>query len=272
MAFTILNHIGEDNPKAVLATTILSYSISSVLTGVVFFCMGQFRVGALIGFFPRHILLGCIGGVGLFLVVTGLEVSGRLEGSFEYDIPTLQYLFRPEKMVLWMIPLGLAIILLFAKRWIKHPLTDATYFISIIFIFYVFEWALPDLTLPELRSRGWVFDVPKADVPFYHFYSLYGKHIEFLMEDTMLTIGADFNAVDWKALGFTVPAMLALTFFGILHVPINIPALGLTTGEDNVDVDRELRAHGISNALSGLCGSIQEGILELSIFAVANTL
>ena len=51
--------------------------------------------------------------------------------------------------------------------------------------------------------------------------------------------------------------MFALTFFGILHVPINIPALALTTGEDNLDVDRELRAHGWSNALSGLCGSIQ---------------
>lgn len=55
--------------------------------------------------------------------------------------------------------------------------------------------------------------------------------------------------------------MLSLTFFGILHVPINIPALGLTTGEDNVDVDRELRAHGISNALSGFCGSIQVCVL-----------
>ena len=63
--------------------------------------------------------------------------------------------------------------------------------------------------------------------------------------------------MDWSALGTTIPAMLALTFFGILHVPINIPALGLSTGEDNVDVDRELRAHGLSNALSGLCGSIQ---------------
>ena len=54
-----------------------------------------------------------------------------------------------------------------------------------------------------------------------------------------------------------MPAMFALTFFGVLHVPINIPALGLTTGEDNVDIDRELRAHGISNALAGFCGSIQ---------------
>ena len=59
------------------------------------------------------------------------------------------------------------------------------------------------------------------------------------------------------ALGSTVPAMFALTFFGVLHVPSNIPALGITTGEDNVDVDRELRAHGWSNVLSGLCGSVQ---------------
>ena len=51
--------------------------------------------------------------------------------------------------------------------------------------------------------------------------------------------------------------MFALTFFGVLHVPINVPALGFSTGEDNVDVDRELIAHGVSNALSGMCGSIQ---------------
>ena len=67
----------------------------------------------------------------------------------------------------------------------------------------------------------------------------------------------DFRAVNWEALLETVPAQLSLIFFGVLHVPINIPAVGLTAGEDNVDIDRELRAHGISNALSGLCGSIQ---------------
>lgn len=67
----------------------------------------------------------------------------------------------------------------------------------------------------------------------------------------------DFALVDWNALLKTVPAMFALTFFGILHVPINVPALGVSTGEDHVDVDRELIAHGVSNALSGFAGSIQ---------------
>lgn len=51
--------------------------------------------------------------------------------------------------------------------------------------------------------------------------------------------------------------MFALTFFGVLHVPINVPALGISTGEDNLNVDRELMAHGVTNALSGLSGSIQ---------------
>lgn len=51
--------------------------------------------------------------------------------------------------------------------------------------------------------------------------------------------------------------MFALTFFGILHVPINVPALALQCGEDNADLDRELRLHGYSNFLSGCLGSIQ---------------
>ncbi|KAG8533341.1 uncharacterized protein KY384_002124 [Bacidia gigantensis] len=248
MAYTILAQVGEDNPKAVLATTILSYSISSLLTGAAFFAMGQCKIGALIGFFPRHILIGCIGGVGLFLVQTGLEVSGRLEGSFEYNLPTIRELLLPDKVPLWMVPLTLAIVLRIAKRWIKHPLTDATFFIAIIAVFYFFEWLIPNISIDGLRSKGWVFEAPKAGVPFYHFYTLY-----------------DFYAVDWAALGSTVPAMLALTFFGILHVPINIPALGLHTGEDNLNIDRELRAHGISNALSGLCGSVQIVIIVITM-------
>lgn len=51
--------------------------------------------------------------------------------------------------------------------------------------------------------------------------------------------------------------MFALSFFGIIHVPINVPALGAAVKEDNMNINRELIAHGISNTVSGLCGSIQ---------------
>lgn len=247
MAFTILARVGEseDRKAAVLATTITAYAISSVLTGAVFYIMGLCKLGSLIGFFPRHILIGCIGGVGWFLVATGLEISARLNGNLEYNISTLHKLFQSDTVALWVVPLVLATILHTTKRWVKHPLTDATFFLSIIAVFYYYVAAIEELTVPELRDRGWIFAAPDPGKPFYSFYELY-----------------NWRRTDWRAVLSTVPAMLALTFFGVLHVPINIPALGLSSGEDNVDVDRELRAHGISNALSGCCGSIQARLLS----------
>ena len=264
MAFTILARVGEDDPRAVLATTVLSYSLSSVLTGLVFFAMGACRLGSLIGFFPRHILIGCIGGIGWFLVATGVEVSARLEGNLEYNVATLTRLFRLDTVFLWTIPLLLAVVLVVCQHWIKHPFFVPLYFIIIPAVFYFFVAVIPELSLERLRRLGWIFEMPRAGVPFYHFYQLYGTWLPPRDrppnggKTRLLTSEAqDFRFVDWSAMAQTIPAMLALTFFGVLHVPINIPALAFSTGVDDVDVDRELVSHGISNALSGFAGSIQ---------------
>jgi MFS superfamily sulfate permease-like transporter len=45
---------------------------------------------------------------------------------------------------------------------------------------------------------------------------------------------------------------LNASFFGVLHVPINVPALGISTGEDNLNVDRELMAHGVEEKAIGV--------------------
>jgi SulP family sulfate permease len=50
--------------EAILATIMVAYAMSTVLTGVVFLLLGIFKMGNLIQFFPRHILVGCIGGIG----------------------------------------------------------------------------------------------------------------------------------------------------------------------------------------------------------------
>ena len=262
-----MKRIGEDEPRAVLATTILSFSLSSILTGLVFWTMGQCRLGSLIGFFPRHILIGCIGGIGFFLVVTvcfkrpfvfnilrsnnnaqGLEISANVDGNISYNLETLRKLASPQTVLLWTLPLTLSFGLLLMKRWVKYSLVDAVFFIGIFATFYIVALARCGLDLTRRRATGWIFDAPQSGVPWYHFYTLY-----------------DFQIVDWSALARTFPTMLALTFFGILHVPINVPALGLSVGEDSVDVDRELRAHGLSNTLSGLCGSIQNYLVYANV-------
>ncbi|EWC44016.1 hypothetical protein DRE_01368 [Drechslerella stenobrocha 248] len=240
MAYTILSEVGSDRPEVVVSTTIFSMAISSILTGLVFFLLGYMKSGSLIGFFPRHILVGCIGGVGWFLIATGVEVAARLDSSLEYNLDTLHRLFSLPTFFMWILPLVLAIALLVILQFVNHPFTVPIFFLSVPAVFYVVVAAVPSLHIPELRDSGWIFDAPKSGVPFWHFYTLY-----------------DFHAVDWGVLLKNVPAMFALTFFGILHVPINVPSLGLSLNMDNVDVDRELIAHGVSNALSGCVGSIQ---------------
>ncbi|KAJ2340997.1 hypothetical protein GGF43_006272, partial [Coemansia sp. RSA 2618] len=75
----VLAAVGAEQPERVVATTMAAYVLSTVLTGLVFFLLGFLRIGVLVDFFPRHILVGCIGGVGYFLLQTGMEVTSRLQ-------------------------------------------------------------------------------------------------------------------------------------------------------------------------------------------------
>lgn len=187
MAFTIMNSIGKDNPKSVIATTILAFSVSSILTGLVFFLMGVCGLGSLIGFFPRHILIGCIGGVGYFLLQTGMEVSARLPGSLEYNIPTIQKLFHLDTFPLWVIPLSLAIGLLVLKRFVRSNFLVGGYFVAVAAVFYIVILSAR-ISMGALRHNGWVFDAPSSNNPWYHFYSLYGEYFDQIISSDIILI------------------------------------------------------------------------------------
>ena len=254
MTYLIMNTMGTSDPDALRATVITSYAMSSIVTGIVFFVLGSARLGNLVNFFPHSILTGCIGGVGIFLFITGIEVSARLNGNLEFTVDIAKRLFAAETVVLWLPPLGLAIILLTIKHFYDRPWLVPAYYIAITTIFYIITTAVPSITMPQLRQSGWVFDAPAAGVPFYNFYTHY-----------------KWSLVDWKAIWVTVPSQLALTFFGILHVPINVPNLAMVVQEDNVSINRELILHGISNTVSGCVGSIQNYLVFVNSVLVIDT-
>ena len=169
--------VGEDNPEAVIATTITSYAISSILTGLVFFLMGSCGFGYIVGFIPRHILIGCIGGVGWFLVATGFEVTARLDGNLNYDVTTLRKMLESDTLILWVIPLGLAIFLYWSQSKIQSKYYLPTYILTIPAVFYFFVLSLSGLNPGSLRKSGWIFEGPEAGEPWWSFYKLYGRPI-----------------------------------------------------------------------------------------------
>jgi sulfate permease, SulP family len=175
MAYMILAHIGDDDPEVVMATVITSYAVSSILTGFVFLLLGALRLGDLVSFFPRSILLGCIGGVGVFLILTGIEVSAGLDSSIGWGLETFERLLYPSTLPLWAIPLLLSMTLMVIRKYIQHPVVMPAFFVAIVGIFYLVITALPSVDLHKLRKSGWVFDAPEAGAPFYNFYTYYSK-------------------------------------------------------------------------------------------------
>ncbi|KAG5643844.1 hypothetical protein DXG03_009575 [Asterophora parasitica] len=240
LANEIVSHIGESNPKEVIATTLAAYALSAIMTGLTFFLLGALKLGVLIGFFPRHILVGCIGGVGAFLIQTGFTVSMRIgEGDLGANWETIEtMLLNTHNLVLWSIPLVLAVLLRVITHKFHHQLIFPLYFLVIPVLFYIIVTAA-GLDLWHLRRTGWIFDMGTEDAePWYKFYSHF-----------------DLHAVRFKALWATLPTQFALLFFNILHPPLNVPALSVSLNED-INTDRELVAHGYSNILSGLFGTV----------------
>lgn len=176
MADKITDTVGRENPDAVIATTIVSYAMSSMLTGLVFYLMGRFKFGFMVGFIPRHILIGCIGGVGWFLVATGFEVSARLEGSISYDLDTLHKLARPEALPLWIIPLALAMALFYGQFKVASKYFLPAFILVIPVVFYFFVLALDALDTDTLRDNGWIFQGPPPGEPWWYFYTLFSTY------------------------------------------------------------------------------------------------
>jgi MFS superfamily sulfate permease-like transporter len=174
---------GDPNPKAILASIMAAYALSCILTGLVFLTLGVFKLGDLIQFFPRHILVGCIGGIGVFLMTTGIEITSGIKPAFSMDV--LTELFAPRQLKLWSSAIAVSLFLKILQYLAHHPLLIPLFYLLVPLIFYAIVIFIR-IPMDELREEGWLFNItPKhgdAAVPFWEFWTYY-----------------DFTLVNWNA-------------------------------------------------------------------------
>ncbi|KXS17779.1 hypothetical protein M427DRAFT_245685 [Gonapodya prolifera JEL478] len=222
----------------IIATTMVVYVLGTFMTGFAFIALGLLGLGNITSFFPRHLLVGTVGGIGFFLLQTGIEVTADV--NFEFSLSYVERIFQTHALMLWGSALGVTALLQILHRKIHHPLFVPIFYLMVPMVFYAITFSA-GIPIESLRENHWLFNLPSdSNVPFYHFYTYY-----------------DFSAVDWKAVLACMPTLLALTFFGLLHVPINVPALAVSTQREDIDTNRELLAHGISNLAAACVGTIQ---------------
>jgi len=237
LARIVMNEQSDENDTT--STLFFLFGVSSVLVGLVFYSLGRLEMGRIVYFFPSHVLVGCIGGIGMFITATAIEVSTNT--TFSFTIHGLKdSVVSHFNLLLPVLAFEIALRLCMYATKGQYSLLPPVFYCLITPVFYFILYVFGvDIVVaedagyffPPIRSTGSVFS-----------WSLFDIFTEI-----------NFLKISWKAVFKAIPTMISLAAFSICHVPINIPAFAISTNTEP-DMNVELMAHGYSNFISGMFG------------------
>ena len=70
--------------EKILPTVLVAVALSTILNGVLFYLVGYFKIGNVLHYFPRYVIIGMTAGFGVFLISTAFEICTQM--PFTYDV------------------------------------------------------------------------------------------------------------------------------------------------------------------------------------------
>lgn len=96
LCYIVIRHQGYGMDA--LSTVFFLFAFGSVVVGATFYFLGKMNLGKVVFYFPNHVLVGCIGGIGVFMIVTAIEVTNN--DTFKFDMGGLQSLVEHFNLLL----------------------------------------------------------------------------------------------------------------------------------------------------------------------------
>lgn len=226
-----------------VATIVAILGLSTLFTGVLFWTTGRLRLGRLARFLPYPVIAGFLAGSGWLLVDGSMAVAT----GHDVSIAFFEH-FEDTGFLLQFVPtIAFAAVLLLALHRFPYAATLPCVMMLAIGLFYGVLFA-SGTSLEEARLMGLL---PQATA---------GAGIR-LPDPAMI-----FD-VDWSTVLAAVPAMVSVAALTMIGLLFTVSGLELAFGRD-VDLNRELRANGLGNIVSGfLCGPIGFPSLGMSVLA-----
>jgi len=200
--------------------------------------MGKLKLGKIVSFYPRHIVLGCIGGIGIFLIQTGIQIITGY--NFEFTVDYMKNIFTSPTLPIWLLSAAFAIILSYMRTKISNPLLTPVFVTVLPIVFYIVMF-VGGLDMNILKEKGWFFKLNyegEESSLFYPFWTYF-----------------NFKKVQWSVIPSTFSTISTMILFGILNASVNVSSLSVSLNV-NIDINKELYIHGFTNLLSGLIGSL----------------
>jgi len=222
---------GATASEAFLTIT-CAIALTSVLTGLLLFLLGQFRAGELIRLIPYPVIGGFLAGTGWLL----FEGSIFVMTDMHINIAHLTLLFGPETLLRWLPGFIFAILLLgILRRWDHSMILPASIGGAIALFYGVLVFT--GTSLAEARVEGW----------------LLGPFPEKKLWQPLSFV--TLTRANWPVILSQITNMATIMGFSAPAVLLAAGGLELVTGRQ-IELNRELKAAGIANIASGFGGGM----------------
>jgi SulP family sulfate permease len=246
IAANVAARLPAGTPSPVIyATVVVAIALTTLITGVTFLLLGQFRLGSLVRYLPYPVVGGFLAGTGWLLLLGGI---GVMTGGAA-ELSTLLELFEPPALRQWLPGLIFGVLILLALRRSRHMLLLPGLLVGATALFYLWL-ALSGMPLAAAQSRGWLLG-PFSTQPAW----------------SPPTLGM-LAAVQWPAILGQLNAIGAVVAISVISLLLNVSGLQLARRED-IDLNQELRAAGGAQLAAGLLGA-PPGFQSLSLSIIGH--
>jgi MFS superfamily sulfate permease-like transporter len=223
---------GRGAPAALLPTVIAVLGVAALATGLVCLALGGCRVGQYGRLIPAPVMGGWLAGTGWLLAQGALAVMAGVA----LHLDTLPALFHGDVLVQWLPGVLYAGALLGATRRCPHALTLPAMVVAATGLFYLGLW-LTGTSLAQARALGWLLGpLPRQGC----------------WPPLQL---ADLAQVHWAVVAEHSVPLLAAVLLSTVSLLCNATGVAWAT-QKAIDLDRELWATGVANAVVGLGGGL----------------
>ena len=236
---------GIGNPESIetYITITAGLVVSGLLTGFFFYMVGHFKLAELFRFMPYPVISGFLAGTGWLLSKGSLEVMTGLNITFE----TLGLLLTGEVLILWIPGVAYALLLFFLLRRFSNFLILPGSLVVSVALYYLVLTAT-GTPMAAARDAGMLFE-SFAESSLWPAFS-----------------PGDFRHINWGQVIRQMPAIAVIPFISLLGLLLNTGGVE-TAAKKEFDMNRELKANGLANALAGLAGA-HPGYNALSLSAL----
>jgi SulP family sulfate permease len=215
----------------ILPVIVVGVGVATAAAGLALYGLGVVRAGQAIRFVPFPVIGGFLGATGLLMMAGAVQVVSGLSLGIGNLAELASFVVLLKLGAAASVALALHLLV---KRWSNAyvlPLTMA----GALFVFHA-GLSLGGFGLDAAQNANWVFPRLKPATPV-----------------PLWSSWAQMPSIPWTLLPWFAGDVLAIIFVTTISLLLNATGVELATRRE-VDVDRELKALGVSNAVTAVLG------------------